>query len=93
MIEMLYVKNEKAMDKNKEKKQDQTIVNLNESKTRLYRQKILDCCSKACLQRLLCFKICQLSREERLFAKARYDLDNEIDIIKFLKKIRRFEAF
>ena len=48
MIEMLYVKNENYMDNNKEKKLDQTIVNLNESKTRLYRQKILDCCSKAC---------------------------------------------
>ena len=49
MIEMLYVKNEKAMDKNKEKKLDQTIVKLNESKTRLYRQKIINCCSCACV--------------------------------------------
>ena len=48
MIEMLYVKNENYMDNNKEKKLDQTLVNLNESKPRLYRQKILDCCSKAC---------------------------------------------
>ena len=33
-----------------------------------------------------------LSREERLFSKARNHLEHEIDIVAFLKKIRRLEA-
>ena len=34
-----------------------------------------------------------MSREERIFAKARQDMRNEIDIVQFLKKLRRIEAF
>ena len=52
-----------------------------------------DCLSNRSWKRICCLKICHLSREERLFAEARADLKNEIDVIKFLKKIRRFEAF
>ena len=34
-----------------------------------------------------------MSRQERLFEKARDALDNEINIINVLKQIRHFEAF
>ena len=59
------------------------MKNLEVKKTSIFRQKINSCFKKCC----------KLNREERLFAKARSKLDDEIDIIKFLKKIRRIEAF
>ena len=34
-----------------------------------------------------------LSREERLFAKARHVFQAEVDIVKFLKRLRSLEAF
>ena len=40
---------------------------------------------------MLCHRVCHLSREERLFAHARQQLDTDLDIVKFLKKIRRLE--
>ena len=58
------------------------LNSLNAKKTSIFRQKINSC-----------FKRWHLNREERLFAKARSNLDDEIDIVKFLRKIRRIEAF
>ena len=39
------------------------------------------------------FKCCRLSKEERLFAKARDTLDDEIDIINVVKKLRKMESY
>ena len=59
------------------------LNSLNVNKTSIFRQKINGCCKM----------LWNLNREERLFAKARSYLDDEIDIVKFLRKIRRIEAF
>ena len=39
------------------------------------------------------FCCCKLNKEERLFAKAKSILEEEIDIVLLLKKIRKFELF
>mmetsp|Transcript_14286 Transcript_14286/g.17997 ORF Transcript_14286/g.17997 Transcript_14286/m.17997 type:complete len:159 (-) Transcript_14286:632-1108(-) len=62
---------------------------LQDSKTSWLRQSLNDSC---CLSWLMCCKPCRLSRQERLFKKARDHLGEELDIVNFLKKIRRFEA-
>ena len=82
MIEKLYHRREI-----KESDEATPFVN---KKTRLCRQKLNEVyyCKPTCW-----LKWCRLSREERLFAKARNTYSNEIDIVAFLKKIRRFEAF
>lgn len=36
--------------------------------------------------------MCRLSREERLFAKARDKFEDEIDIVKVLKRMRKIDA-
>ena len=36
--------------------------------------------------------MCRLSREERLFAKARDKFGDEIDIVKVLKRMRKIDA-
>ena len=46
----------------------------------------------SCITRRCCH-ICRLSREERLFGVARDDLEAEIDIVDFLKKIRKLDGF
>ena len=40
-----------------------------------------------------CMRACTLSREERFFARARSQLSEETDIVKFMKKIRQIEFF
>lgn len=57
--------------------------------TSWFRQKLLDtkCCHFIC-----CLNFCRLTRQERLFKKARKRLSEELDIIELLFKIRRFEA-
>ena len=47
----------------------------------------------SCLPTCLLCKICALKREERMFTKARHKFESEIDIVDFLKRIRRLEAF
>ena len=39
-----------------------------------------------------CFN-CGLKHEEQLFARARKQYSSEVDIVDFLKRIRRLEAF
>ena len=40
----------------------------------------------------MCCNLTYLSRQERLFSKARMKLKQELDVVALLKKIRRFEA-
>lgn len=65
---------------------------LNDKETSLTRQKLNDWIPGWMLRCCYC-KPCRLSRQERLFEKARDALDNEINIINVLKQIRHFEAF
>lgn len=62
-------------------------LSLRAAKTRLCRQKCLECLPR-CLQR----GICRASDEERYFAKGRQLLRQELDIVQFVRKIRRLEA-
>ena len=61
--------------------QDHEINKLKANQTSIFRQKINSC-----------FKSWRLKRVERLFAKARTNFYDEIDIVKFLRKMRRLEA-
>lgn len=55
------------------------------TKTSWFRQRMHDLCC--------CFRCCiKLSKHERMFAKARIRMNNELDIVQFMKKIRRLEA-
>ena len=90
MIERLYHK-PKSKHKNfeeAEKAVDDDVA-LDDRKTNWCRQKL----NQSCLRRCLCCRPCRLTREERMFAVARRQLQAELDIVAVLKKIRCFEAF
>ena len=59
----------------------------------MFRQKlhalVPECISKKCLD----CNWCRLNKEERLFAKARDEFDDEANIISILKKIRKLESW
>ena len=83
MIEYLYQR--------REFKESEEATPFANKKTRLCRQKCNE--TNCCNNFSFCKKLCRLSREERLFKKARDRMYEELDIVAFLKKIRRFEAF
>ena len=68
------------------------LVGLRDGRTMMCRQKVHDFIpvkvSKKCEG-----WFCGLSKEERLFRKARDEFDDEADIISILKKIRRLESW
>ena len=74
LIEHLYGKH----DENKK------LVPLKNDNTRLCRQKCFSCLAKGKNQGG-CLAIFRLSREERLFAKARQQFGDEIDLVELLK--------
>ena len=89
MIEHLFFKREQSAQHVGGK----VFTQLQDKKTRICRQKMIQCCPASCKRRFLCFKVCNLSKEERLFARARQSFEKEINIVLFLKKIRRLETF
>ena len=82
LIEYLYGKHDES----------QKIVPLRDNKTRLCRQKCNGCLPKAYCsrkeKRCCLLQVFRLSREERLFAKARQRFGDEIDLVDLLKNIR-----
>ena len=93
MIEQLYQKRENSNKDGDKVNREKVMEQMQDKKTRIYRQKFNECLPKDCIQKLLCIRVCKLSKEERLFKRARETFENEIDIVKFLKKIRTFETF
>ena len=79
---------EKLYTKPPEESGSDSASHLSVSKTSLLRQKI-----NACIPRCLLCKPIRLKHEEKLFEKARLIYSAEVDIIDFLKRIRRLEAF
>jgi len=61
---------------------------MDDRKTSWCRQRLND----SCVRRCLCCPPCKLQREERLFARARTQLQKELDIVAFVRKIRRMDA-
>ena len=91
MIERLYHK-PKRVHKNFDEavKASGEDFTLDDRKTSWCRQKLNQ---SSCLRRCLCCRPCRLSKEERMFAVARRQLQAELDIVAVLKKIRCLEAF
>ena len=95
MIEGLYHKADKPKKKSwwglsgKKKKDDddknKKMTPMNDANTSWCRQRLhnssISCCFKC--------QVCKMSREERLFEKARVTLKKELDIVKFIRNIRR----
>ena len=73
--------------------QKQGYVNLSDWNTWLVRQKLEDLFGCCFFYKLSCCKCMRLSRMERLFSRARDKHDKEVDIVRFLKKVRRLDAF
>ena len=69
------------------------LVPLKDDNTRFCRQKCLSFFPKGKNKGGCCLSIFRLSREERLFAKARQRYGDEIDLVESLKIIRGILAF
>ena len=77
---------QRLYSKQTENKKLKSAVFFDTRKTSWFRQRMHDLCC--------CFRCCiKLSRHERMFAKARLRMNNELDIVQFMKKIRRLEAW
>ena len=80
LIEYLFIKSEDELNS-----ENQSTF-LDEKKTSWLRQKLISIFPKSCR-----CKSFSLSKEEKLFKRARRQLREELDIVKFVKKIRRLE--
>lgn len=90
LIERLFLLRRDRSKETKAKGSDKLgTTSFDDNKTRWSVQRL----NKLCCQVWKCLPCCRLRREERLFAKARDSLMEETDIVQFLKKIRRLEAF
>ena len=95
LIEGLYKKQpleDMDPDSNKKLSKSDYDVNLRRQRTWMLRQKFDSCLTAAC-KRIICCNFLRLSREERMFAQARDHFVHEVDIVQFLKKVRRHDAF
>ena len=92
LIERLY---KRPFEQDRDEKNDAgDLQPLTTQKTSWVRQKLNACLPNCILN--VCKRPCSpclLQKEERLFAKARHIFHAEVDIVNFLKRIRRLEAF
>ena len=71
-----------------------SLVPLKPHKTKLCRQKCYSLLPNVCQsKKICCLGVCRLSREERLFSKARQRFNDEIDLVELLKNIRGILVF
>ena len=88
LIETLFQKSNKKSRINEQEQGTQDQNPLKDGSTTWCRQRLHASCIGICLK----CKPCRLRREERLFASARVSLKKELDIVEFIKNIRRIKT-
>ena len=94
LIELLYKKSLEEDQEENERDDVGSIQSLSRRKTSWLRQKLNTCLPNCILNACKkVYKPCALRKEEQFFAKARHNFQTEVDIVNFLKRIRRLEAY